>query len=207
MSNPSKQLLFHEFPPIDTEIWEEKIREDLKGADYEKKLVWQTLEGFKVQPYYRKEHLEDKSHLITLPDKYPFIRGNKIDSNTWEIRQDIEIEEFESANRESLFIQDHGINSMGFRFSPIINNINQNELHRLINGIRFENIGVHFMGYSDPLALLNLFLKEIKAQNFDPKKITGSVDFDPLGFLTVSGAFRTNEASDFDMEMEGRQHP
>ena len=52
MSN-YKEKLFSEFPPVSTEEWMAKITEDLKGADFEKKLVWRTNEGFKVQPFYR----------------------------------------------------------------------------------------------------------------------------------------------------------
>ena len=33
------EKLFAEFPPVSTEQWEEVITKDLKGADYEKKLV------------------------------------------------------------------------------------------------------------------------------------------------------------------------
>ena len=50
-----KQKLFSEFPPTTTEEWLGKITEDLKGADFQKKLVWRTTEGFDVQPFYRKE--------------------------------------------------------------------------------------------------------------------------------------------------------
>ena len=49
--------LFSEFPEVSTKEWEEVIAKDLKGADYEKKLVWKTLEGFNVRPYYRAEDL------------------------------------------------------------------------------------------------------------------------------------------------------
>ena len=48
-----EQKLFAEFPPVSTEQWESVIAVDLKGADYEKKLVWRTAEGFNVRPYYR----------------------------------------------------------------------------------------------------------------------------------------------------------
>ena len=34
--------LLQEFPPVSTQSWEEVIRKDLKGADYAKKLIWQT---------------------------------------------------------------------------------------------------------------------------------------------------------------------
>ncbi len=46
-----------EFPPVPTEAWEQTIAADLKGADYEKRLVWQTGEGVAVRPYYRSENL------------------------------------------------------------------------------------------------------------------------------------------------------
>ena len=53
------EKLFSEFPPITTEQWEQKILEDLKGADYAKKLIWKTIEGLNVKPYYRAEDLNN----------------------------------------------------------------------------------------------------------------------------------------------------
>ena len=47
----SKEKLFSDFPAVSTEQWMEKITADLKGADFEKKLVWRTNEGFKVKPF------------------------------------------------------------------------------------------------------------------------------------------------------------
>src|ERR1019366_9710876 len=49
--------LGRDFPPVSTATWEAAIAKDLKGADYEKKLVWRTEEGLAVRPYYRKEAL------------------------------------------------------------------------------------------------------------------------------------------------------
>ena len=61
--------LFSEFPPVSTEQWEEVINKDLKGADYEKKLVWKTIEGFKVKPYYRAEDLQNLEYRIRTPER------------------------------------------------------------------------------------------------------------------------------------------
>ncbi|MDR0843034.1 MAG: methylmalonyl-CoA mutase family protein [Acidobacteriota bacterium] len=55
--NAKKLNLAVEFPPTPTAEWEATITKDLKGADYEKKLVWRTEEGFSVRPYYRSENL------------------------------------------------------------------------------------------------------------------------------------------------------
>lgn len=53
----SELHLKEDFPPISTSEWEAVIQADLKGADYEKRLVWKTDEGIKVKPYYRAENL------------------------------------------------------------------------------------------------------------------------------------------------------
>ena len=85
----SNEQLFNEFPPISTEQWEAVIEKDLKGADYEKKLVWRTDEGFKVRPYYRAEDLPDVGYLNALPGEFPYTRGTKADTNAWEIVQNV----------------------------------------------------------------------------------------------------------------------
>jgi methylmalonyl-CoA mutase len=46
-----------EFPTVPTAAWEAAIAKDLKGADYDKKLIWSTEEGLSVRPYYRNEDL------------------------------------------------------------------------------------------------------------------------------------------------------
>jgi methylmalonyl-CoA mutase len=61
-----------EFPPVTTEQWEALIQADLKGADYDKRLVWKTEEGIPVRPYYRAE---DISPADTAPGEFPFTRG------------------------------------------------------------------------------------------------------------------------------------
>ena len=55
--------LREEFPPVSTAAWEEAIARDLKGADYDKRLVWKTDEGIAVRPYYRAEHSETREPL------------------------------------------------------------------------------------------------------------------------------------------------
>ena len=82
-----KKNSFQIFSPVSTQEWMDKITVDLKGADFEKKLVWKTNEGFKVKPFYRQEDLEGLKTTEGLPGQYPYIRGIKKDDNTWFIRQ------------------------------------------------------------------------------------------------------------------------
>jgi methylmalonyl-CoA mutase len=101
--DPAK--LFSEFPPVLTEQWEEKIKKDLKGADYDKKLIWKTNENFNLKPYYRSEDLKDISYLDDVfPGDFPFARGNKKNKNDWYIRQDIDAKDIKKANIKALDI-------------------------------------------------------------------------------------------------------
>jgi methylmalonyl-CoA mutase len=200
MENIKKEKLFQEFPPIPTSKWEEEIIKDLKGADYEKKLIWNTPEGLKVRPYYRQEDLSDKTYLDTLPGNYPFTRGYKCNSNIWEIRQDIMLTDISLANQKSLFILDRGITSLGFileRGKTIVKS--QKDFSALLKDIYIDCISLNFVGVENVMMLIEMLQEEVISKNFDPLKITGSVDFDPLGQLTVSGNFMENEASDFKM--------
>ena len=43
--------LFSEFPEVSTKQWKQKIQVDLKGADYNNTLVWESLEGINVKPF------------------------------------------------------------------------------------------------------------------------------------------------------------
>src|ERR1035438_1275563 len=74
-----------DFPPVSTATWEAAIAKDLKGADYEKKLVWRTEEGLAIRPYYRQEALAGlDGQLRAGPGHYPFARGT---GRSWEIAQ------------------------------------------------------------------------------------------------------------------------
>ena len=78
-----------EFPPVSTAEWEAVIAADLKGADYDKKLVWRTEEGLKIKPYYRGEDLAGlEGQTGAAPNEYPFTRGV---GAGWTIAQDFAI--------------------------------------------------------------------------------------------------------------------
>ena len=54
----SEQSLFNMFPPVSAKAWKQKIQVDLKGADYNETLVWESPEGIRVKPFYSTEDLE-----------------------------------------------------------------------------------------------------------------------------------------------------
>ena len=111
----TKEKLFAEFPPVSTEQWEAVITTDLKGADYERKLVWKTGEGFDVRPYYRAENLAQVEYLGAEAGEFPFVRGVSKD-NTWRVHQTISVECAKAANQEALKLLNSGVDSLGFCF-------------------------------------------------------------------------------------------
>ena len=48
----TKLNLQADFAPVSKQAWKDKIIADLKGADFDKKLVWRTPEGFSPRPAF-----------------------------------------------------------------------------------------------------------------------------------------------------------
>ena len=99
-----QRKLFEQFPPVATKEWMDRITSDLKGADFNRKLVWKTNEGFDVLPFYRKENMQEIKHTGYVSELRNFRR--KADNagelagpgNEWLIRQDIHVADYEKAN-------------------------------------------------------------------------------------------------------------
>lgn len=90
--------LLAEFPPVGAQQWEEAIAKDLKGADYVRRLVWQSDEGLAVKPYYRAEDIVGLDYLVAGPGEFPYVRGARR-SGDWRIREEIDEIDLEKANQ------------------------------------------------------------------------------------------------------------
>ena len=109
-----KEPLFDQFPGISYDEWRAKVEADLKGADFNKKLVWRTNEGFNVQPIYRAEDIADLKTTNSLPGEYPYVRGTRTD-NDWLTRQEICATTPEEANATAIDVLGKGVTSLGFK--------------------------------------------------------------------------------------------
>ena len=182
----SKEKLFSDFPPVSTQEWMDKIQVDLKGADYEKKLVWKTNEGFKVKPFYRQEDLEGLKTTDGLPGQYPYLRGIKKDDNTWFIRQDIRVDDPTEANAKALDILNKGIDSLGFHVPAKA--LDADFIRTLLKDICCECIELNFTTCQrHTLQLAELLVAYFKEKGYDPEKIQGSVNFDPISKMLQKG--------------------
>lgn len=181
-----KEKLFSDFPPVPTREWMDKVMTDLKGADYEKKLVWKTNEGFKVKPFYRREDIEELKTTEGLPGEFPYIRGNKKNDNTWFIRQDITVNNAEEANRKALDILNKGVDSLGFSIKKT--DLTPEFIRTLLNGICCDCIELNFSTCQrHTLMLAQLLASYFKEKGYDPQKIQGSLNFDPISKMLQKG--------------------
>jgi methylmalonyl-CoA mutase len=192
-----KERLFEKFPPVTTKEWLDKINSDLKGADFNKKLVWKTNEGFDVKPFYRMEDVENLMYINTLPDQFPYLRGTKINNNNWLIRQNIEVTNYSEANRKALTILMKGIDSLGF----IISNpqsINEKNFDLLLERIFLGGVELNFLSDGKAKEIIDILINYIIKSHSDPATIRGAFEADPLGRLMVNGTLCIPPEEGFD---------
>lgn len=180
-----KERLLSEFPAISTQEWKDKIIADLKGADFDRKLVWRTNEGFSVNPYYRREDLEGLSTPNVMPGEYPYVRSTRMD-NEWLIRQDIHVLDPKEANAKALDILNKGVTSLGFKLSR--DQVNKETLAILLKDIMPEAVELNFaccISVASKLAgALAEYLTEVGA---NVQECKGSINFDPFKRQLVKG--------------------
>ena len=185
MSN-IKEKLFTEFTAPTAQEWLDKIQVDLKGADFNKKLVWRTNEGFNMQPFYRREDVLKLKTPDALPGEFPFVRGNKKDNNEWYVRQDIKVTDAKEANAKALDVLKKGVDSLGFKFGG--DSVSAEFVETLLEGIECECVELNFSTCQrKSLELAKILVAYFEKKGYDKEKIVGSIDWDPMHRIVMRG--------------------
>lgn len=185
MSN-IKEKLFTEFTAPTAQEWLDKIQVDLKGADFNKKLVWRTNEGFNVQPFYRREDVLKLKTPDALPGEFPFVRGNKKDNNEWYVRQNIKVTDAKEANAKALDVLNKGVDSLGFKFDGAC--VSAEFVETLLEGIECECVELNFSTCQrKSLELAKILTAYFEKKGYDKEKIVGSIDWDPMHRIVMRG--------------------
>lgn len=172
--------LFQDFQPSTTQEWVEIIKKDLKGADL-KKLMRKTIDGLSFQPFYRKESTENLPTVDTQPNKFPFLRGYKL-NNDWTIRQDFLFENVDLSSQKASNSVKKGVKLVGFDFGKSFD-LSVEELKSLSKNIEnvafssFENVeNAYYLIKENNLKFQSVFL-----------------NFDPITLLAFTGGFNKEE--------------
>ncbi|MDR1722845.1 MAG: methylmalonyl-CoA mutase small subunit [Tannerella sp.] len=182
----AKEKLFSEFPPVSATEWIEKVTSDLKGAPYEKKMIWKTGDGFEANPFYTAEDIEGLPAVRSLPGEFPFVRGTKV-CNHWLVRQDIDVECFKSANEKAKkLIAESGVTSLGFHFGG--DKVSAENLETLLYGISPEAVELNFKTCNcKAVELIGILAEVYKKKGVDTDKCKGSVGYNPFKKPLIRG--------------------
>ena len=190
MSNTTEKL-FAEFVAPTTQEWMDKIQVDLKGADFNKRMVWRTNEGFNVMPFYRSEDIKDLAAVKSMPGEFPFVRGNKVDNNLWFVRQNIVVECPKAANEKALDVLNKGVDSLGLVIKA--DDVNKEFVATLLNGILPQYVELNFMTCQcKSVELAQILVEYYKENNYPLAELKGSIDFDPIAKILQKGKDRSD---------------
>ena len=169
----NNEKLFDQFPEVSYQEWRAKVEADLKGADFNKKLVWRTNEGFNVEPVYRAEDIAGLKTTDSLPGQFPYVRGTRTD-NDWLSRQNIVADSAKEANEIALDVLTKGINSLGFKVGDAA------ELPELLAGIDLAKVEINLNCCpGKALAVAEALVAMVKAAGA-ADTFRGSIDYYPL---------------------------
>ena len=190
MSESNTQSLFDEFPPISTEEWEAKIKEDLNGKDYRKKLRWHTGEGIEPLPFYREEDLQelDQSDILSATP-----------NASWEIRESIYGSTIEMAHEEAQDALQSGAEALQLSMelsvksstSPLLSQglplQNRTDFSQLLNEVPLKETPRHIDAGPLCPALMTLLQQELSSRSVSSDKPLGSFLFDPFALRLQHG--------------------
>lgn len=158
------EFLFNEFEPVTSKQWKHKIQADLKGADYNETLVWNSLEGIHVKPMYHADEFETNFTPIPGHPKH------------WSIAQSVFIDDVKIANHLLLDAIKRGAEAIS------ITSEKEFDPSQVFEAFPFENTPIycHFTFLSET------FILQLKAF-FSSKNATVYYNIDLIGNLARTG--------------------
>ena len=176
-NNNTNSLNFSkEWNPISSKQWKQQIQFELKGADYNETLIWNSPEDIQVRPFYHKDESTPNFKIQTK-------------SSEFKICQNIFVHDLE----KSIFRANESISrgSESLRFTIEDEKI---DVEKLLNAINLENISVYFN-----LNFISIdFVIKIDAIA-KQKSFNIYCNLDPIGHLAKDGNwFETSEKSNFE---------
>ena len=165
MNNKNKPL-FSEFPPVSTEQWMERVTVDLKGADFDKKLVWKNLNGINIQPCYNSEN------------KITQLKNTGENSQALVNYRTVAVCCSETGNDSAKKAIEEGINGIIFQI------ISEVKVAELLKDIDLKTITVSFELYNNAIA----FTKELVTFT-KGKDLKGYIDTKTISNYVTTGSF------------------
>ena len=163
--------LFNEFDAVSSKQWKQKIQFDLKGADYNSTLLWETNEDISVKPFYHTDDFKD----------YPTPSNTK--ATEWQICQTIYVADEFKSNQKAIDILERGAETIKFIIPS--EDISIKDLTKSINSAK------------TPLFFELQFLSESFVENILSLAPKSKISIDIIGQLAITGNWFNNLNNDF----------
>jgi methylmalonyl-CoA mutase len=168
-----KTQLFKDFDPVSSKQWKQQIQFELKGADYNDTLIWESIEGIKVKPFYHSDE-EIKNH------------PTNSNATEFKILQNIYVHDVQMSNKKAKESLQRGAESVRFTIES-----DKIDLSKLMNNLPVESVVYYFflpfLSQEYVAILNNLAVKN--GYNF-------IIQIDPIGQLCRDGNWYENLNSD-----------
>jgi methylmalonyl-CoA mutase len=168
--------LFEEFKPISSKQWKQKIQFDLKGADYNETLIWNSPEDIKVKPFYHRDAFLKVVPVTTKASEF-------------KICQNIFVYDIEKSIERALDTLNRGAESLRFSIED-----ETLDIVKLLEKLPVENVAIYLNMYFVSID----FVKKIETIAAQKKAIL-FLNIDPIGQLAKEGNwFNTKEKNNFE---------
>ena len=168
--------LFNDFPAVSNKEWKQKIQYELKGADYNETLIWNTPEDIKVKPFYDKE---DVKEVISITTK----------ASEFKICQTIFVHDTNKSIARALDSLNRGAESLCFIIED-----EKIAIAKLLEQLPLEYTPIFFH-----LSFISIDFVQKLETIAKEKKATIYCNIDPIGQLAKEGNwFTTHEKNNFD---------
>ncbi len=177
--------LFKDFDEVSAKEWKQKIQYDLKGADYNEALIWQSPEGINVKPFYHQDDFEE--NFTSIPGQ----------PQSWKVAQNIYIDDEKIANNIAVNALSRGAEAIIFTAEK------EFEIEIVFKDFPFEKASVYF----DLKFLSKVFYSKL-IEYFSAAKAVVYYNIDLIGNLARTGNWFYNLKKDHEvLEMLFQEHP
>ncbi len=168
--------LFNDFEPVSSKQWKQQIQFELKGADYNDTLLWNSPEDIKVKPFYHSDEFTERLPVHTKATEF-------------KIGQSIFVFDVDKSVAKAIDSCNRGAESLSFTIEN-----EQTDVAKLLENLPLETITIHFH-----LAFLSIdFVGKIEAIA-KAKNAKIFINLDPIGQLAKDGNwFSTLEKDNFE---------
>lgn len=166
---------FSEFPTTSKAQWIERATKDLKGADFEEKLVWKTEQGLEIMPFYTKEDLESLAYLKSFQNANLNMEEAHSGARNWKNTQSISVENWGKANSQALLALQNGADGVCFDLRKVKG---KTDFKILLKDILFPYCQVNFI---IPCGVTNFFTDfeaYFEKRGYSPNELNGSLQIE-----------------------------